>query len=282
MGPRILSTVLLWVLVIGSVSLGGATAAVWVLALFTAGTLLEFLSFHDGGSGRPLRWVGGLSAAACILAAHHFPGAHLPGIALILGLAVGLGIGLGRFPPDTLARALTSLAAGLLLIPGTFVFLVYVLSLGSPGSAASGLILALWLIVTAKFTDVGALVIGTLFGKHRLAPRISPLKSWEGVAGGILVAAAVSALFALAAGSSLPPGMSPGLAALLALPVAVAAVLADLLESALKRASGVKDSGRLIPGIGGIFDLTDSFVLVAPVGYFLLWLALGRENLPLP
>lgn len=102
--------------------------------------------------------------------------------------------------------------------------------------------------------DTGAYFVGRAFGRHKLAPKISPKKTWEGVFGGI--AAAIGAVIALGAILDLP--IAVWQAALLGLALTVAAVLGDLFESWLKRKANVKDSGRIIPGHGGILDRIDS------------------------
>ena len=143
------------------------------------------------------------------------------------------------------------------------------------GPGREGLFMALWLVMATKFTDMGALLVGISVGRHKLAPTLSPKKTWEGAVGGVVICVASSAAFAHFAAVLLPPGFTPLFAALVALPVAVASIFADLLESAFKRECGVKDSGGLLPGIGGVFDLTDSFMLSAPLAYYATVLALG-------
>ncbi|MEI6598573.1 MAG: phosphatidate cytidylyltransferase, partial [bacterium] len=140
-----------------------------------------------------------------------------------------------------------------------------------------GLYYVLWVVIATKFTDVGGLIIGVPFGKHKIAPQISPAKSWEGVIGGIIVSALVSAAFAWFCNHTLGLDfMVPYKAALLALPLAALSVPSDLIESVFKRQAGAKDSGHTIPGIGGALDLIDSLILTAPVAlillsYFLSW-----------
>ncbi len=136
---------------------------------------------------------------------------------------------------------------------------------------AVGLYYVVWVFVATKFTDVGGLLIGVPFGKHKLAPTISPAKSWEGCIGGIAASAGASALFAwlLRDGMALP-FMVPWKAAVLALPLAVLSIPSDLIESVFKRLAGAKDSGVTIPGIGGALDLIDSMVLTAPAALILL------------
>jgi phosphatidate cytidylyltransferase len=134
-----------------------------------------------------------------------------------------------------------------------------------------GLYYVVWVVVATKFTDVGGLLIGVPFGRHKLAPTISPAKSWEGCAGGLAFSAAASALFAwICVGPLGLPFMNPAKAALMALPLAALSIPSDLVESVFKRLAGAKDSGATIPGIGGALDLIDSLVLTAPTALVLL------------
>ena len=127
------------------------------------------------------------------------------------------------------------------------------------------------LAVLATFaTDTGAFLTGRAIGRRRIAPRISPGKTWEGAIGGWV--AGVAAVVGLAALLDLPA--SPAEAVVLGALVGVAAQAGDLMESMLKRAAGVKDSGTLIPGHGGVLDRLDSVVFVIVVVYhFSLWTA---------
>jgi phosphatidate cytidylyltransferase len=136
----------------------------------------------------------------------------------------------------------------------------------------TGLILPVWVVAVTKFGDVGALLTGMSIGKHRMAPAYSPKKTWEGLAGGILLSIAVSIAFVLWFGEWLPEGLTVLHAAWMAFFITLSGVLADLIESAFKREAKVKDSGGLVPGIGGFLDLTDSLLLAFPVAYFLVWL----------
>ena len=131
------------------------------------------------------------------------------------------------------------------------------------------LLLCVWLIAVAKFCDVGALLAGLAFGKHQMAPQISPKKTWEGAIGGVIVSMGVGAFVAWLGRGELPPHFTPVIAALIAAPIALVAIVSDLIESIIKRHAALKDSGGAIPGIGGVFDLSDSLILTAPLGYFL-------------
>jgi len=132
-----------------------------------------------------------------------------------------------------------------------------------------GLWIALWIVAVTKFTDVGGLVFGVPFGKHKIAPNISPAKSVEGCVGGVIcsigVGVGLAAIYKQAGLLEIPLAK----AALFALPLAILSVPSDLVESYLKRRADVKDSGATIPGIGGALDLVDSLLLVAPVGFLI-------------
>jgi phosphatidate cytidylyltransferase len=122
--------------------------------------------------------------------------------------------------------------------------------------------------------DVGGYSIGAVYGRHKMTPRLSPNKSWEGYLAGIFTSILVGAFFAYAF-SSLGPQPLGGLitpvqGALLGLVIGSLAFLGDLGESMLKRQGGVKDSSNVFPGHGGFFDRIDSWVWGAALGYFIL------------
>lgn len=126
-----------------------------------------------------------------------------------------------------------------------------------------------WLVVMlgATFaTDTGAYAVGRLLGRHRLAPRISPSKTWEGAAGGLLLGAAAAVGLPMLLDVELE---MPG-PVLLALAVPLAAIAGDLLESALKRRMEVKDMSGLLPGHGGFADRLDSILIVSASVYWIL------------
>ncbi len=134
--------------------------------------------------------------------------------------------------------------------------------------------LILFLVALVAAADIGAFFAGRAFGRHKLAPRVSPGKSWEGLAGGI----AGALLFALLVWWLVARGGDwPTLPALLLIVIAtvLASVLGDLAESMVKRHRGVKDSGTLLPGHGGVLDRLDSLTAAAPVFALGLLLALG-------
>jgi len=157
---------------------------------------------------------------------------------------------------------------GLMYVPYLLNFIqkINYFPLLTPGDGA---FYVLFFILVTKFSDTGAYVFGSLFGRHKMIPRISPGKTWEGFAGAIAVSTGASLVLAHFAQAHLL-GMTVGHAAILGLLLGVGAVVGDLIESLFKREAGAKDSGALFPGIGGILDLLDSLLFNAPIMYLYL------------
>ncbi len=183
---------------------------------------------------------------------------------------------LRQFPRKSGLRPLESLGGTLLGILYVPFFLNYVTRLAFTWEAqslweplrATGLHVVFFYIVVTKAADVGAFFVGSRFGRHKLFPRVSPAKSWEGLAGGIAASMLASWAYAGALGGRL--GMLPLHAidiVCLGILLAVAGVVGDLFESLIKRSIGTKDSSSVIPGMGGILDVLDSLLFGAPVMY---------------
>lgn len=152
-----------------------------------------------------------------------------------------------------------------------------------------GVLLAFWILIrsqhsawivlgailTVKSCDIGAYFTGMSLGRHKLIPWLSPKKTWEGLLGGVATSAIVGSLFALASGFLPEPvdHLPWWLGALIGVAVGVVGQLGDLSESLLKRGADLKDSGALLPGMGGILDVLDSLLLAGPVVFWLLALA---------
>lgn len=154
------------------------------------------------------------------------------------------------------------------LVSGMFVLVPTWVAVVALRQQPHGEWLSLFLYALVWGADTGAYFAGYHFGKHKLAPTVSPGKTWEGVAGGLLY---VSAL-ALATGLySTWTATEVAIWLGLALTTALVSVLGDLFESRIKRVAGVKDSGRLIPGHGGVLDRIDAMTAAAPL-FVLAWL----------
>jgi phosphatidate cytidylyltransferase len=122
------------------------------------------------------------------------------------------------------------------------------------------------------FADSGAYLVGSRFGKHKMTPRLSPKKSWEGYLGGILFGAVGATLLALGWQAWAGPGtaITPLRGAILGFVLGVLTILGDLGESMIKRQVGMKDSGNLLPGHGGAFDRIDSWLWAGVIGYYVI------------
>jgi phosphatidate cytidylyltransferase len=135
-----------------------------------------------------------------------------------------------------------------------------------------------WILVVLPavwFADAGAYFIGKRFGRHKLSPRLSPKKTWEGYLGGIVVGVILTALFAAIwrVGAGPNSGITALRGALMGLVMGIFPTLGDLGESMIKRQMGVKDSGNILPGHGGAFDRIDSWLWAVVMGYYLIvWL----------
>ena len=191
-------------------------------------------------------WRGGLAWTLWLLALFIVMGAEW----------VGLSGGRARATTNPLAR-IGLLLAGVIYIGPAFLCLIAL------RDGPAGLRNLLYLAVVVWAGDIGAYLVGRFVGGPRLAPRISPGKTWSGAVGGTLAAVLAGAM----AGYE-----HPLRAASLALVLTVIAQAGDLLESALKRYFGAKDSGRIIPGHGGLLDRLDGVLTAAPAA--MLWATL--------
>lgn len=277
---RALSTIGLWsiiallLILIGSPEVGVWLVAVMaVLAQHECYRMLERMGFH------PFRRIGLVLGGAMILAPHyakHWLGntENVDASIIAVILVVCCARILWQRDPASRFETLHSTVFGLVYVPFMLQFFVKVFWLYGDSEQDNwhGIFAMIWIVALSKFCDVGAYIVGSAIGRNRMAPTISPGKSWEGALGGVLISMVVSAVYVLAFREQVHPSLTPALAAVLALPIAATAIISDLIESIMKRGAELKDSGKTIPGIGGAFDLMDSLVLTAPVGYLLLLL----------
>ncbi|MSU48638.1 MAG: phosphatidate cytidylyltransferase [Opitutus sp.] len=272
MGKRVFSTVLLWTIVAASLWFYRTNGALVLIALISVLTLREFYQLMHGSGYDPFDKFG--MAFGGIITLGPWIQAQFGGRTdLLLPLAVVVFAVrlLGERKPEARVESLASTLVGLVYVSLMLSYLVAIITPlpGDTVSANGRLLLCLWLVIVTKFCDMGALLSGLAFGRHKMSPQISPKKTWEGAVGGVLFSMGTGALFASLARQQFPAHMTPLIAALIAAPIAVVGIVADLVESVLKRRANMKDSGAVIPGIGGMFDLSDSLILVAPIGYFL-------------
>jgi len=257
---RIITTIALWATIIAVVAIFRDLGGVILLVAITALSQLELYGILEhGGQAKPMKILGVTLGAAVILASYFLPvaGAMEAPIIAVMILAMTL---------------LQNNKVGQVFLPTLFplVFLAFTMQFyGLILDQWHSLFLPIWVIAVAKFSDVGGLLVGKAFGRTKLAPDISPAKTIEGAAGGVLSSAIVGLALALAFAHLAPFDMPVIKTAFAAAVIGVVAIVSDLIESQLKRWAGLKDSGSVIPGIGGAFDLIDSLVLAGPVAFLL-------------
>jgi phosphatidate cytidylyltransferase len=284
---RILTAIVLILAVFALIFFG----QLWMITLFSAVVAelaaYEYLKLasvgaqaHDAKLRIPIWWMAIGTALAFIVTLPNFPvETQLPvlsALTLVLFAWNGFRSPLIQVLPDT-AQGLFGLIY--IAYPLTLVPLLW--------KQEDGPALVLFLMVCVWSGDIAALYIGRAFGRHKLAPRLSPGKTWEGSIASLIGSVFAAALVIVASDAltargntilhiSQPVWQSLLLAAILN----IAAQLGDLLESAIKRGAGVKDSGTMLPGHGGILDRIDALLLAAPVLWFILilkdTLGLGR------
>jgi phosphatidate cytidylyltransferase len=211
----------------------------------------------------------GVAACLAVLASFMPIGPAFPAIAVLLAVTV-VALTASLWRRDDPAAVLRDTMATLFPVVFIGVALSYAVKLRAfPGELGEDLVLLLMVCVVGA--DTGAFYVGSAIGRHPLAPRVSPNKTWEGVVGGVLgsVAGALVAHLWFFTSLSLTAAVVAGLL------IAAAAVLGDLAESVVKRAAGAKDASNLLPGHGGLLDRADSLLFSGPVLYYYYLLALA-------
>ena len=155
---------------------------------------------------------------------------------------------------------------------GSLYWLYYIFdTFGSLPGEKGSFVMTLWFMLMVWSVDIGGYVVGSSFKGPKLAPKISPNKTWSGLIGGVILAAAVSFIYMYATKNifNLTMPLSEQFKfAQLAVFIAIIAQIGDLIESAIKRHLGIKDSSSLIPGHGGVFDRIDGLIFAAPFVYY--------------
>ncbi len=256
----ILGPLVLWILIKGNTLL----LAVLVSAAAIA-AVREYLRIIFGNDDRPVSHTLKIISYAVSMAL--VIGACLGSwqvlfLVLALNLLILSVFVLSRFPSDpNVFDIIAKQVLGIVYIPVSLSLLVFLKEMDG------GTLWIIWLLIVIFANDTGAFYTGTFFGKHKLAPNISPNKTIEGSMGGIGFSMVMGFAFSFVFFDSLS-------LALLTIPcsfmMAVAGQMGDLFESALKRASKIKDSGRILPGHGGMLDRIDGLLLAIPVLYIYL------------
>ena len=283
---RLVSAVAMWALLFGVLISGKPIAYFLLCAGMGMDGLWEFYGMLDH-KRLPNFKLFGMGCAAVFFVGSFYVLEHRATAALSndFEMAVLLLFLLGVFGRQLFTRASENIPPletmaytvfGLMYVPWLFNYIskiIYVIPRG-PDGGLMGQYYVFYLIAVAKFSDMGAYLTGSLIGKHKMVPHISPGKTWEGFGGALAFSLLIS--FGLRALMPVKLGLlRPVDLLVLGLGLSVAAVIGDLAESILKRGTGVKDSGKLLPGIGGMLDLIDSLLFTAPLMFFYLrWFVL--------
>jgi phosphatidate cytidylyltransferase len=280
---RLLSFVILWtVILVGLFSgqkLVSDSVFLVIMALLAAAGLWEFYGLVEkrgvvcfkycGMVGGLLLMVGTFFNLNGMLGLNNSP-ARVNDFETSFLILFVLGLCVRQFLARDNTTAVLSIATtlfGLMYVPWLMNFIQKINFFIHTGG--DGHFYVLYFVLITKFSDVGAYSVGSLIGKHKMIPRISPGKTWEGFGGAIVVSTLASLLFVHFASEKMP-AMNWKHAIVLGVVLSATAVVGDLIESLFKREAGVKDSGKIFPGIGGILDLLDSLLFNAPIMYLYL------------
>ena len=285
---RSASTVLLWGLVSAVFVSRWSWAFLGLIGVLAIIATIEYFRMLRAAKVACFPRFGIWVAVAYCAALHWFfltgktPHPDLDGLAVFIVVAGSFTLQL-RHPIRGL-QPLLAVAAnvlGFIYIAVLFNFAARVLFMIPDGTLAPSMVgehgafLLLWLMAVTKFTDMGAYITGSLIGRHKMIPHVSPGKTWEGFGGALVFSQLAGIGLFLAFPAQLSVLGHLGHVFALGLLLALLAVVGDLAESIVKRALEAKDSGRMLPGIGGSLDLIDSVCFTAPALYFYLkWLLL--------
>lgn len=261
-----------------------------LFAVIAVAAILELARLCDSGGYQPLtRWAIVIGVALILTPwlqmVQRISGRELPGVLqadqfslFTFVLTVGfMGSCFGMLLRKTTFQAVSTMAVTMFLILyiGLLASFAVRIRCLSPGAAGSAVLV--YFILTVKCSDIGAYFTGIAIGKHKLVPWLSPGKTYEGAAGAIVgsivAAQAGMVIWDLMASSLGPPPLSSPQALVFGLLMAVLGHVGDLVESAVKRNVGAKDSAHVVPAFGGLLDILDSPLFAAPVGWWLLTFA---------
>ena len=278
---RTLSTIFLWSLIGGTVYSLKEVGAMWILNLCATLTLFEIYTIL-GRLGYAANRVSGLITGGCMIPiSFYFEGSGIDVLAIGALLTSSACVLFPQAQRGMYIKRLMPTFFGLLFVTFLLHYFVRIMHFSNvtseEGTLGFGLFFCLWVVIVAKFSDIGALLVGKAIGRTKMAPSISPGKTVEGLIGGFGASAGIGALLPWLVTVQFPGVVdyedwmfSPTQGAIWGSLIALSAVIGDLIASVLKRLAGMKDSGGAIPGIGGLLDLTDSLILAAPTGYFIL------------
>lgn len=242
-----------------------------VMGIFLVGGAWEYVRLYRAVKHEPneLVTVGGV--LVLVTARFFFSDAAVPVFAALILLAMAAHLFAFERGRDHAALDFGVTVAGIVYLGWIGAYLLDLRTLVNNEMGVWWLMLVLPLVWAA---DTGGYSIGAAYGKHKMAPRLSPKKSWEGYFAGIFTSVLVGAFFAYAFSSMGPQPLAgfitPVQGSLLGLVIGALAPLGDLGESMFKRQGGLKDSSNIFPGHGGFLDRIDSWIWGAAIGYFLI------------
>lgn len=265
--PRILTAVIGIPVILAAIHFGGLIYMTFVgcviaLCLYEYGLILT--AGKKPVSIFSLLFFGIIMGVVAILGRSNFTGLELPNnlyplaISVVLFGVLFVEVLTPRRNWDRVANTLT----GVFLIPWSLAHLINIRDIATYGEY-----LTLFMIITVWICDTGAYFTGRFLGRHKLNKEVSPKKTWEGAIGGTLFAVGGAVLMQHL---FLSTRFTVLTAVLLGLLIAVVGQVSDLAESVLKRSTGVKDSSNLLPGHGGFLDRFDSYLLLAPIFYYVV------------
>lgn len=272
---RSVSAAVLCTLVFGALLSGWDLAYATLIPVIGGLALWEFYAALENRGIRTFRRLGTACGVFFLLASWAILSGKIAGVGQplfewISMLVLLLGLLTRQVFDRSQATPVITIAVtifGMLYVAWLFNFVTHLIYF--PPAGDNGRFLACFLIVVTKMTDVGAYLVGRRFGRHKMMPILSPRKTWEGLAGGLVFAAGSGFLLVALFPEQLGL-IRPRWILFIGILIAAAGVVGDLAESVVKRDAQVKDSGRLIPGIGGALDLIDSILFTAPILF--LWL----------
>ena len=284
---RLTSSIILWTLVLSALFSGNKLLSDYVFLLImmvlSGFGLMEFYAMVEKRGLACFKIIGIVGGLALMMGTFlhvtgrlgiHGTPARVNDFETSFLILFVLGLCLRQFVSKASASGILAVSTtlfGLMYVPWllNFVQKITFFPFPSASHAETGHFYVLYFILVTKFSDMGAYCVGSLIGKHKMIPRVSPGKTWEGFGGAIVVSTGISLVFAHLAGPRLY-GMTWVHAMILGVVLSVGAVVGDLIESIFKREAGLKDSGKFFPGIGGILDLLDSLLFNAPLMYLYL------------
>ncbi len=274
---RLVSGFGLALMLIGAACWAPSVSVCVILCTTAVIALLEFYNLLDAMRIPSFKIMGGalsITLIAGVWLSFMLDVATLAGeYELMIIFAALIAILIRQFPQKNNAQPLATMACtlfGILYVPFLFnYFTKLAFSWDVPAWSApigtTGRLLLFYLVAVVKCTDIGAFFIGSRFGRHKLIPRISPNKTWEGFIGGILTGTLASLVFYFGtAGRFGAITMQFHDALILGILLTLLGTVGDLTESMLKRSAGCKDTSNIIPGMGGILDVLDSLLFGAP------------------